>query len=522
MNSPDNIRYIFIIIFFLVTFSITASGQQWIVYDTDNSDIPHNTIRTIVIDEGGAKWIATQNGLAVFDDGDWTIYNTDNSALPHNNIWEITIDEHNVKWIGTSNGLASYDETEWRVWDYWNTPLPFSLVRAIVIDNDGNKWVGGGGIGGGLAKFDGDDWTVYTSSNSNLPDDDIRSLAMDKEGNLWIGTNWEGMAIFDGAENWTVYTEDNSDLPNNRVISLTIDNDNMKWIGTHRGMVRIDGEDWTIYTEENSDLPNNQVWTVAVERNSVQWIGTLWGMARFEGTEWTVYHTWSSGLPWNNVREITVDEEGLKWIGTDFGGVAVYKEVGVITVPDIVRLVSPTDSLAISTDSVQFVWNQSEPNVERYHIQVSTDNEFTEMVTDTSVTDTMLIVWGLHDATYWWRVSAENSAGMNEFCKPGIFQIIVTSVPIERGIPDLYVLYPNYPNPFNPSTTIQYDIPVQSHVRLSIYNVLGQIVDILVDEVHSPGFFQSTWNAFDLSGGMYFYRIEAGEYVQTRKMMLLH
>lgn len=84
-----------------------------------------------------------------------------------------------------------------------------------------------------------------------------------------------------------------------------------------------------------------------------------------------------------------------------------------------------------------------------------------------------------------------------------------------------YELSQNYPNPFNPETRISYTISKPSDVKLSIYNVLGQKVAELVNAKQAAGKYQVTWNAKDVSSGVYFYRLEAGDYTRTMKMMLL-
>jgi hypothetical protein len=91
----------------------------------------------------------------------------------------------------------------------------------------------------------------------------------------------------------------------------------------------------------------------------------------------------------------------------------------------------------------------------------------------------------------------------------------------EKNLPSEFTLDQNYPNPFNPVTTITYTLPRESHVRLSIYNVLGQEVWILVDEFEQPGYKSLQFDANKLSSGLYFYRIVAGTFTDVKKMMLL-
>lgn len=87
--------------------------------------------------------------------------------------------------------------------------------------------------------------------------------------------------------------------------------------------------------------------------------------------------------------------------------------------------------------------------------------------------------------------------------------------------PEDFALDQNYPNPFNPSTQIRFAIPEQSHVRLTVYNLLGQEVAQLLDETRSPGRHNVTFDATGLSSGMFIYRLEAEGYVETRQMMFV-
>ena len=84
-----------------------------------------------------------------------------------------------------------------------------------------------------------------------------------------------------------------------------------------------------------------------------------------------------------------------------------------------------------------------------------------------------------------------------------------------------YELMQNYPNPFNPSTTISFDIPVASHVKLLIYDILGREIKTLVDKVKSPGKYKISWNASGLADGIYLYSLKAGNYSETKKLILL-
>jgi hypothetical protein len=87
--------------------------------------------------------------------------------------------------------------------------------------------------------------------------------------------------------------------------------------------------------------------------------------------------------------------------------------------------------------------------------------------------------------------------------------------------PKTFLLEQNYPNPFNPSTTISYQLPVASEVKLEVYDVLGKKIATLVNERQSAGSYQVVWNASGLSSGTYFYRLQAGTFVETKKMIMV-
>ncbi|MCK4631771.1 MAG: T9SS type A sorting domain-containing protein, partial [candidate division Zixibacteria bacterium] len=97
---------------------------------------------------------------------------------------------------------------------------------------------------------------------------------------------------------------------------------------------------------------------------------------------------------------------------------------------------------------------------------------------------------------------------------------------VSEALPDDYALYQNFPNPFNPTTTIRYALPADGHVRLEIINLLGQVVTMLVDEKRSAGVHTVDWDGRDggnqsVASGIYFYRLVSGQYTANRKMVLL-
>jgi hypothetical protein len=103
------------------------------------------------------------------------------------------------------------------------------------------------------------------------------------------------------------------------------------------------------------------------------------------------------------------------------------------------------------------------------------------------------------------------------------FDILISSLPEQTagGIPGIFVLDQNYPNPFNPSTTISFSLPEKSFVSLKVFDLLGREVATLVSGELPAGNQSVQWNAANMPGGIYFYRLQAGTYSATKKLVLL-
>ncbi|MBX2992051.1 MAG: T9SS type A sorting domain-containing protein [Bacteroidetes bacterium] len=97
----------------------------------------------------------------------------------------------------------------------------------------------------------------------------------------------------------------------------------------------------------------------------------------------------------------------------------------------------------------------------------------------------------------------------------------ITGVEQTQAIPQSFLLGQNYPNPFNPSTTIRFSLPKPAYVTLRIYNILGQEVATLLNEFAEAGFRSVRFDASGLASGVYFYRLQSGQFVHTRKLVLL-
>ena len=126
--------------------------------------------------------------------------------------------------------------------------------------------------------------------------------------------------------------------------------------------------------------------------------------------------------------------------------------------------------------------------------------------------------------TYYYRISSvdthDNESEFSDEVSSFVLSIGGMPFPLE------FVLQQNYPNPFNPITTLRYDLPFQAFVTLTIYDLSGKEITNLVHATQEPGFKSVQWNSTDIQGklvsaGIYLYQIRSGDFIQTKKMVLL-
>jgi hypothetical protein len=156
-----------------------------------------------------------------------------------------------------------------------------------------------------------------------------------------------------------------------------------------------------------------------------------------------------------------------------------------------------------------------------YHVQVATEPTFKSIrYQDSLVASNSMTVDLDINMQYYWRVKSKNLATKSEWSTVASFRTNAVTGVVDDGVPGTFFLGYNYPNPFNPTTTIRYGLPKATNVSLKIYNTLGQMVSTLVEERKEAGYHQVQWNA-NVPSGVYFYRLQAGEYVEIKRMILL-
>ncbi len=230
-------------------------------------------------------------------------------------------------------------------------------------------------------------------------------------------------------------------------------------------------------------------------------------------------------------RVMSMDDEGLV---SDWSETQVFIINQKLDPPTVFELNSPVNGVDTLTVNPVFSWTSSSDSdlfdQVYYRFNLSQDSLFTNLLYDEVISNdtTLAIEETLSTGDYFWKVLAIDTDslftfGSNSNVEPFKFTIVErVSSEIIYELPEDFTLSQNYPNPFNPSTTLQFSLPEASQVRLEIFNLLGQKVSTLVagDKLQA-GWHSVQFDASNLSSGVYIYRIQAGEFVQTKRMLLI-
>ena len=378
--------------------------------------------------------------------------------------------EGNFIWAGTENGLYQLDKSSGNALHYTISDGMLSrVVKAVAVDHDGNKWIG---TSQGANKFDGNTWTTYTSQDG-LADDYINTIFVDTAGNKWFGTKSGGVSRLDST-NWLTYNT-GSGLIANDVTAIANDSSGNIWFGTSRWASRFDGTEWTTFSPATG-MVSRWINAIAVDPKGNVWFGAGFdlsgGVSKFDGTHFTNYEDFN-GLAHNHVRSVAIEGDTV-WFGTGF---------------DVTGGVSRFDGTTWKTYT-------TEDGLAGYQVNA--------VLVDPDGEKWFGTQGGLS------RMSVET----------------ITSVSGEQKLPGAYSLHQNFPNPFNPATTISYELPQRTHVTLQIYNIPGQEVRTFVSNQLPAGYHKIHWDGRNNAGvqlpsGVYFYRLTAGNFIQTRKMVLM-
>ncbi len=409
----------------------------------------------------------------------WFVYTSDNTGLSSVFGYTICYDNNNI-WCSTWDGFIKFDGAVW---------TEYSLLAenyVIIEDHSGNIWIGSNN----LTKVVGDSIIQYPNSLVDHP----KSLAVDPENNIWVASN--GLFKFCNGNYVEYYDSLNSPLIYPWVFNILSDNNGKIW-GLNKDpytkeqlVFSFDGTNWETFTEY---LPNFWHASMAFDSNNNLWFcntdfyGFTNTLIEFDGSNWNQY-----------------------------------------PIPDSLGLYFPT---AVTIDNLNRIWIVSDGSFILFNgtefIKVSDEYPGFEQIYVTGI--------AIDDNNNKWLSTFEDRIFI--YNENGITAINVDELPYYQ--PADFNISQNYPNPFNPTTTIKYTIPnvtlspdknginsvEGSRVQLKVYDILGNEIATLVNEEQNSGTYEIEFNPAscirDLASGIYFYRLQAGSFVETKKMMLL-
>lgn len=356
------------------------------VHDSNNpKSIPSNLIRDIIRDKDGNIWLATDQGLASFDEKNETFYtykkNTDKYSICDDNVINLYQDNLGVIWVGTFGGVSKFfPNNDFRV--YRNDPtdnnsLSSSSVCGIYEDDEGNVWIGT--FNAGVNKVSENEVTRFfndVNEANSLSSNRIKDIT--GIGNeIWIATD-NGLNKYDKATGRvTVYkkTEDGNSVINNEIRVLHIDKDGILWIGTRGGISTLDRQGkFTSYNEvlEKNGVYEKTVSAIYEDSEGIMWfgLGNDGGLVKYNKKTGEVKNYLSddnkNSLSFNNVRSISEDSSGNIWIGTQDGLNKLNKNTEEFTVYLYSDGLSNSFIYGVLVDNYDNIWTTTNYGLSMY------------------------------------------------------------------------------------------------------------------------------------------------------------
>jgi photosystem II stability/assembly factor-like uncharacterized protein len=402
------------------------------------------------------------------------------------------------------------------------TDCPYDTINCFAI-NGTNLFAGTKSSGIFLSTNNGTSWTVV---NSGLANNSINALAV-SGANLFAGTNG---GVFLSKNNGTSWTVADSKLPKYHVVAFAVSGTNILVADSN-----------IVYLSENSGTS----WTIVFRPSNspAHYSETVQALA-ISGTVFVVaMETWA--LPPNYPSSgivVSSDNTHSYW---DYNyGISGYTDVTALAVSGTNLFAGTSGGVSLSTDNGT-TWAKIDSGLVKSYYMIDTSKYYYYDIPAFAVSgrDIFVVCDGAvylstNSGTYWTSV---NSGLTNDTVlalavsenylfagtrKSGVWRRplgeMITSVENNRtNVPVHFSLSQNYPNPFNPSTAISFNLPSRSFVSLKIFDLLGREAATIVSEEMPAGSYLRQWNAAKMPSGVYFYRLQAGSFTETKKLVLL-
>jgi streptogramin lyase len=442
----------------------------------------------------------------------------------------IDIDENGNIWATGVGGAAKRDAQTgtWQRYRITNSSQIDYWVHNISIDDQGNVWMtGNAGPGyGGFQKFDGTRWIGFNQYTYGLgfpfpfPTDNTEAIYYRPSNGQTIVN-----PMFGYLHSWNGSNYTSLNYPNDRSEGLVEDSQNRLWsLGEYYNL--------SYYNDANGNwIPVTFMgWGANIEKDPTR-PGTIWACSGYQVLRTDGSYNFAKAV--NDFSELDPQSDvlstvvplpgGFAWVGTNQGLAKVNANNGSY------QFYSPSNSqipgesitpLAVTPDGRLWFANFGSTSTSVYGLCWFDGTNFgifpqqqTGGLPHAQIYDCE--VKNIQDGYELWISCASRGVAVLKVAT------VVTTLDETKSLPTDFALHQNYPNPFNPSTIISFAIPRGSFTTLKVYNILGQEVATLVNEEMKPGTYEVNWNASSNSSGVYLYRLQTGESVETKQMILL-
>lgn len=442
------------------------------------------------------------------------------------------------------NNIASWNGTSWSSLGLGTNDTVYALAVYANSLRVGGTFTTAGGVNcRRLALYTGTTWGSMPNNVNNGANNTVYSLTVFGAdlicGGLFttVANNQTANRIVRYNSNGT-YTAMGSGMDNGQVNALGVFSSTLYAGGTFtaiggstvNNLGRWNGSNWnTVSTGTNGAVRSFFTRSTDIVIGGVFTnIGNR--IASWNGTSFGIFSTGISGggatvnalTLWANVL---VAGGNFTTAGTS--AVPASNVAGWGSVPAAPTLISPSDGATGISVNPFLDWSDV-IGASAYGVQVSTNANFTVFIVNQSAlaTSNFTVSPALNNnTTYFWRATASNGLGTSPFSLVRFFTTGLVGIINNQEIPISFMLYQNYPNPFNPVTKIRFDLPnnsdLKAGLKLTVYDVSGKVVSELLNTSYTAGKWEIDFDASSLATGAYFYKIEAGDYTDIQKMVLL-
>lgn len=298
-------------------------AAQTITTFTTEDGLPSDNIRDLAIDAVGNIWLATQQGVAMFDGNTVTIHNTtSHPGLPTNDLQAVAVMADGTVWVGSDLGVSVLDGADYVTYTTADG-LGDNEVNSIAEAPGGEVWIG---TINGATRFSQGVFTAF--GMPDIPFGGVWNFAFHDNGEVWMAGGLFGVIVFDGDEFRIINT--GGGLISNRIRAIAFDDEGNKWIATADGISVLDGADQHVADHAQVFIlppPDelNPITDIAVDASGRVWAGvyvdylvTVGGVSVYDGADWTQFEA-ADGLAGPNVSRLGIDGNGDVWVATSTG-----------------------------------------------------------------------------------------------------------------------------------------------------------------------------------------------------------